>query len=230
MDETCTETEKLKCLVFERSMPIYANCELGDVVRLNRIKVQSFNDQPQGVCNELFGSWVRFKRNNPHSYSGQSNNVDQDDLNRVNDLFNWLNTNPKNQSLYEAQLSVPIELSTESICQSDLDIAAKAMNMQNLDQINQESNKIKLTNFSILQRDTYVNIVCQICALCENKGVKFVLVWDGSRSDFSIHQESEFKIEQSKNKVLFSKKIVEQMIPIYIFDEFVQQLDNLKVI
>lgn len=230
VDETCTETEKLKCLIFERSVPINANCEVGDVVRLNRIKVQSFNNQAQGVCNELFGSWVKFKKNNPKCHVGQSENVTEDDFNRANDLFNWLNTNPKNQALYEAKLSAPAELSSELIAETDLDTAAKVMNMQNLDQVCQGPNRIKLVNFSSLQKDTYVNIVCQICALCDNKGVKFVLVWDGSRSDFSIHQEHEFIIEQSKNRVLFSKQISEQMFPIYIFDEFVQQLDNLEVI
>ncbi|RNA18085.1 protection of telomeres 1 [Brachionus plicatilis] len=226
VDDTCTETERLKCLVFDRNLSQPTSCELGDVVRLNRIKIQVFNGQPQAVCNNLFSSWIRFKRSDPQSYSGQSTTVNQDDLDRVKHLLNWLDTSPKNQALYEASLSVPREPS--AVTDSDIEMAASVMNMQHLEKINHEPSKCELTKFSNVKKDTYVNIVCQICALCDNKGVKFVFVWDGTKPDFAIIQEKEFSIEQTKNKVLFSKKITEFIFTVYIFDEFVQQLQYLE--
>lgn len=228
MDDTCTETEKLKCLIFDQNPPPQTICEPGDIVRLNRIKIQTFNGQPQGICNQTISSWIRFKRNDPHSHMGQSTNVNDDDINRVKHLLNWLNTNPKNQALFEANLSVPKELSFVS--DNELEMAASVMNMQNLNTNNQDLNKINLKNFSSLQKDSYVDIVCQICALCDNKGVRFALVWDGFRSDFSIHQEQEFIILPTKNRILFSKNITGLIYPIYIFDEFIQQLETLEVI
>ncbi|RNA31148.1 hypothetical protein BpHYR1_005292 [Brachionus plicatilis] len=49
-----------------------------------------------------------------------------------------------------------------------------------------DRNLSPLTNYELL------NILCQIFALSDNKGVKFVFVWDGTKPDFAIIQEKEW--------------------------------------
>jgi hypothetical protein len=64
-----------------------------------------------------------------------------------------------------------------------------------------------------------------------------MIVWDGTKSKLAVQQENEFTIEKSLSssadleaKVFYSKQTLEYMFQVYIFDEFVIQLEALEVI
>ena len=39
-------------------------------------------------------------------------------------------------------------------------------------------------NISQISQECYFDIVCQVCAICESRGTKFLMVWDGTKSKY----------------------------------------------
>ncbi|CAF1029090.1 unnamed protein product [Brachionus calyciflorus] len=246
VDETCEFNEKLKFCVFNKGSYLQSLCEIGDVLRFHRIKVQNFNG-PQGVSCESASTWVLFKRTNPTEYSGNNVNsvVTDEDFSRVKQLLEWVKTNPRNKAMFEAGLSIA-EAPVTDFNENDLEMAASIMNLHT-NEIQMPSisvpdiSKLKLSNFSLMTQNGYVDLVCQISAICDNKGVKFLLVTDGTKCNLAVHQENDFSLmstlaattsaaanSEYKTKILYSKKASDYLFQVYIFDEFVAQLDTLE--
>ena len=179
------------------------SCELGDIIRFHRIKVQAYNGQPQAVVYNLFSTWICFKRGGgDFSYEGRTDvnsTINDSDRKRVRELRAWLKTNPQSEALFEAGLATP---ATNSVAdQSELvnEMLIQAAAQMNMDQLSvttattqisphKSPNKgsIRYVPFSsinpVIGGMAHYDVVCQLCAICDNKGIKFILVWDGTKS------------------------------------------------
>jgi hypothetical protein len=90
--------------------------------------------------------------------------------------------------LYEADLSEVRNLDESELTEEMLNKAAQIMNSHGAN-ANQNSNlsckkidSLRNTSISNISKPGFYDIVCQVCALCENKGTKFIIVWDSSNS------------------------------------------------
>ena len=64
VDRSCGYNDKLKFNVFSDpndDVQMGSVCEVGDILRFHRVKVQDYKGQPQAVLHN-FSSWARFKR------------------------------------------------------------------------------------------------------------------------------------------------------------------------
>ena len=64
VDDTCEANDRLKLNVFSPpNEPLIRDaCQIGDIVRFHRIRVQEYRGNPQGVHVAKMSSWIRFKR------------------------------------------------------------------------------------------------------------------------------------------------------------------------
>jgi hypothetical protein len=78
VDNSCGYYDKLKCVVFSSSSDTSKTfsdvCEIGDIVRFHRLRIQEYMSKPQGVCTKSYTSWIRFKRQTSNFiYEGNKN-------------------------------------------------------------------------------------------------------------------------------------------------------------
>lgn len=251
VDDSCGLDDKLKLNVFKDEKRPYIEevCQVGDIVRFHRIKVQEFNGNAQGVVFK-FCSWITFKRDST-DYLFESKNttstINDYDKNRVKELRNWLKTNPQNNALYEADLSKAVDLNdTAFLTTHFLNQASNTMNMivnKTISSTADNNSSLayfkKNSPFSSITQFGYFDIVCQLCAVCsEVSGIKFMIAWDSTKSKSAVFQENQFELdfpgggqeldEHSNTNILYSKSIRDFIVHFYVFDEFVPILANLK--
>jgi hypothetical protein len=120
---------------------------------------------------------------------------------KVKELNDWLKTNPQNKALFEAYLSTPaLEQQTgpggADPTPEELEHNAAQMLMTpsaarpttqlstSPGRKNDKPNCVTFSSVSALAQSQMVHydIVCQLCAICDNKGFKFIIVWDGTKS------------------------------------------------
>lgn len=230
VDQSCTVSERLKCNIFNDlsdEKTISNTCEVGDILRCHRFNIQKFNDQPQGSASQLYSSWVRFKSNeNSMDFIANKNcTIEDQDKSKVSELRTWLRSDPVSDALYEAGLSTKCLELTE---------------LNPLNQLNSKQNfkyyltDLKLVQFSRLS-ESYIDIICQICAICKRNDYYFIIAWDGTTSRNAVHQENDFEIvsfaneaHNDPNELFFSDSIKESAFQVYIYDEFVETLSKIK--
>lgn len=73
VDDTCEANDRLKLNVFSPpNEPLIRDaCQIGDIVRFHRIRVQEYRGNPQGVHVAKMSSWIRFKRVPPPTTTKQ---------------------------------------------------------------------------------------------------------------------------------------------------------------
>ncbi len=83
MDDTCSYEQKIKCNLFSSidETNLCSVCEVGDIIRIHRIKIQTFEQQPQGVGTS-FCSWIRFKQDDDSFEFVGNKNTSIDDYDR----------------------------------------------------------------------------------------------------------------------------------------------------
>lgn len=112
VDESCGFNDCLKGVLFsgKNDTSCFEECcQVGDIVRLKRTKIQEFNEHAQ-ACVSQWSSWVTFKGgpsaiDYKHHARSSSSIVSEADKKRVKELREWLKTNPRNQQLFEANLA-----------------------------------------------------------------------------------------------------------------------------
>ena len=109
-------------------------------------------------------------------------------------MNNWLKTNPQNTALFEANLATraPDQTNTEPTEEEIEQGATRMMLMspQATSPPKKFNEKVRCVPFSSVSALTqgqmvHYDIVCQVCAICDNKGFKFIIVWDGTKSKYT---------------------------------------------
>ncbi len=157
VDDSCLATEKLKCNVFHEpnTASIAEVCQVGDIIRCHRFYLQFFNGNAQGTGGNMWSSWCSFKRaaDNMDFESSKNSVIDSQDVTLVNNLRNWLKTNPDLDALVDAGL----------VCQEQFDVSR--LNPTN--SVNTNSTlDFYLSNLKIVQfsgiTEGYLDIICQV--------------------------------------------------------------------
>lgn len=90
----------------------------------------------------------------------------------MNEIREWLKTNPANQHLYEAKLSIAPQVNTT------IDpIQQPSMAINNCDDY-----KANYRTISSIKNDGFYDLICQVCAICDVNATKFIIVWDSTKA------------------------------------------------
>ena len=199
MDASCAFDEKLKSIVFSSSDDLHTvnkSCQVGDIIRFHRFKIQDYKSQAQGCSNASFTSWIRFKREaDDYEFEGNKNStITEQDQEIVKRLRDWLKTRPALAGLIEAGLSDPVAMDTSDQASANaVDLVVQSPSKRS--RLNEETSSVgkdtglfnrllylqpKLTTLANVKQDGFFDLVCQLCAKCSSKGFKFIIVWDGT--------------------------------------------------
>ena len=172
---------------------VHGSCEVGDIIRFHRFKIQDYKNQAQGCSNASFTSWIRFKKDaDGYEYEGNKNStITEQDEQIVKGLREWLRTRPALAGLIEAKLSDSVAMDTGDQTTADAVFQSPSKRSRlNEDTTNQNRdsslfNKLlylqpKLTTLANVKQDGFFDLVCQLCAKCSSKGFKFIIIWDGT--------------------------------------------------
>lgn len=88
VDDSCGLNDRLKGNVFNSGDKNFQDyCQIGDIVRFKRVKIQEFNRLAQGLVSQ-HSSWVTFKKDsNEYHTKYSSSTVSEMDKKRVELLF-----------------------------------------------------------------------------------------------------------------------------------------------
>ena len=182
-------------------------CDIGDIVRLHRLKVQSYKNSPQGLVTKIC-SLIRFKLNDTDFFYKANRmpisaiKFDDSDKAKINELREWAKSK-KIESEY-----LRIEMKQNS---SSNRLSGNSSNYQSSFPI---LNPIKISQ---INQNSFFDIILQVCAICSDcNGTKFLMVWDGTKSNFVMHQRnvSNFVSRTSSSRSAFT--VNENINEIYI--------------
>jgi hypothetical protein len=99
----------------------------------------------------------------------------------VKALRDWLKTNPCVEALYENFLSSKVDMPAANVAltQQSKDPIDASFNVRPVFSFAKPLKELKC--FSTVQTDCFFDMVCQICAIGEVNGVKFLLTWDATK-------------------------------------------------
>ena len=161
-------------------------CEIGDIVRLHRLEVQSYKNSPQGLVTKIC-SLIRFKLNDTDfSYKANRTPIsaikfDDSDKAKINELREWA----KSKKIESEYLRIEMNQNSSSNRLSGNHDAKVLSNYQSSFPI---LNPIKISQ---INQNSFFDVILQVCAICSDcNGTKFLMVWDGTKSNLVMHQRN----------------------------------------
>ena len=187
VDNTCTNLDCMK-LKSNDFTGIEKYCNVGDIVRIHRFKVQSFHNSPQGVVVPKMSSLIRFKLNDEDfSYEGNHSpssaiTFGENDKVKVKALRDWVKSDQKVAEFLKNETQHNFFSNNNNNNYKDSKMSS---NMQTSFPI---INPIKISQVS---QNSFFDIILQICGICKDvNGITFLMVWDGTKSNFVMHKRT----------------------------------------